>query len=360
MGKKVMHTTLRMILKILFLILAVYLIYVVGTKSYSAVYDFILGEPDPNVIVRDVTVSIPQGANTKAIGEILQENGLIKNANLFMLRVKFLSEFDGKLRYGDFTLNTGMSEEEMILVLSTEGQRRATVRFTIPEGFTIQQMARKLEDDGIVTAEEFMDAVNNTEYDYRFLKDLPEREPGEPRLQGYLFPDTYEVFEGSSADVIVSRMLSGFNNVFTDEYYKRADELGYTVDEIVTIAAMIEKEARVAEERPMIAGVIYNRIAVNMLLQIDATLQYLRERYPEDDPRRIVDYKDYDSRYNTYRFTGIPSGPIANPGRSSIEGALYPESHEYFYYVLRDPVTGEHAFNRTLEEHNRDVNRYLR
>ncbi|TCK98385.1 UPF0755 protein [Natranaerovirga hydrolytica] len=360
MGKQVLGTTFRMLFKMIFIALVLYLLYFFGTRAYDMVYDFVLGEPDPNAVVRDVEITIPQGANTQAIGEILEEEELIKNATLFTIRVKLLSEYDGKLRYGNFVLTTGMSEDEIIEILATEGERRQSVRFTIPEGYTVQQIAQVLENNEICTAEEFIDAVNNVEYEYEFLEDLPERLDGEPRLQGYLFPDTYEVSEGASAQTVVSNMLARFEQEFNDDYYTEIQRMGYTIDEIITIASLIEREARVAEERPTISGVIYNRLDTNMLLQIDATLHYIRTYYIDDQELSLANVTSHESRYNTYRHQGIPIGPIANPGGSSIRAAIYPEEHDYFYYVLRDPSTGEHAFNRTLEEHNRDVDRYLR
>ncbi len=146
-----------------------------------------------------------------------------------------------------------------------------------------------------------------------------------------------------------------FDDVFTQEYYDQAEELGYTVDEIITIASMIEKEVRVAEERPKVAGVIYNRLNIDMNLQMCSTIMYALEI-----PRDRLLYRDLEieSPYNTYRNPGLPIGPIANPGAAAIEASLYPESHNYLYFVLKDPETGAHEFNATLDDHNAAKNKY--
>lgn len=356
--KKGMQIFLRIISKTLFLALSLWLIYFVGTKSFEFVYQFMSDTPSENKVVRDVEIEIPQGANTSEIAEILEEAELIENATVFNLKVKFLSEYDGRFRYGTYMLNTGMTEDEIMEVLATQGEQRATITFTIPEGYSVQQIAKKLESEGIISQSDFIDAINNVTYDYPFFDEIPDRNL---RLQGYLFPDTYEIYEDSSAKDIVSRMLSRFDQIFIEEYYARAETLGYTVDEIITLASLIEKEAKMEEERATIAGVMYNRLNMEppMKLQIDATIQYIKSDGDYQPTRVLYADLEIDSLYNTYKYEGIPVGPISNPGQAAIQAALYPESHEYLYYLLIDEETGEHVFNTTLEDHNRDKNKYI-
>jgi UPF0755 protein len=251
-----------------------------------------------------------------------------------------------------------MTNDEIINILGTQGEQKATIKFTIPEGFSVQQIGQRLEDEGIVTKDEFYDAVNNVTYDYRFFSEIPTDR--EYRLQGYLFPDTYEIYEDATATDIVSRMLSRFDSIITAEAYDQAEELGYTLDEIIILASLIEKEAKMESERPTIAGVMYNRLDIGMPLQIDATVQYILSQGMYQAIRLTYADLEVDSPYNTYKYKGIPVGPISNPGNKAIEAALNPESHDYFYYLLTNPETGEHVFNRTLEEHNRDKNIYIR
>lgn len=356
MAKKIMNTSLRVIFRIAFLIISLGLIYIAGTKSYEFVYEFMAETPSNNKVIKDVDISIPQGSKTNDIGKILEENGLIKNANIFTWQVKLLTDYDGKFRYGDFVLNTGMTEEEMMKILASEGQQKETIKFTIPEGYSVQQTARKLQSEGLCKESDFIDAINELKYDYRIFEYIPDRNL---KLQGYLFPDTYQVYEDSSARDIASRMLSRFDDIFIDEYYNRADELGYTVDEIIIIASLIEKEAKRDDERQTIAGVIYNRLDEGMNLRIDASVQYIKTKGKYTNTRLYNADLEEDSPYNTYKYEGIPKGPISNPGAEAIYAALYPEEHQYLYYLLKDESTGEHVFNETYEDHLRDKNRYI-
>jgi UPF0755 protein len=239
-----------------------------------------------------------------------------------------------------------MTEEEIMEILKTEGFKRETITFTIPEGFTVDQIASRLAEEGICSASDFKDAVYNADYGYKFIEGIPERNL---ELQGYLFPDTYEIYLDATPEQIVSAMLNRFNEVFKDEYYDRADALGLTVDEIITIASIIEREVRVPEERRTVSGVIYNRLEIDMKLEMCSTVMYVLDK-PQD--RLLYSDLRIDSPYNTYMYSGLPVGPIANPGEESIIAALYPEDNDYLFFVLKDPETGAHDFNQTLQQHN--------
>lgn len=352
MLKQVMRYSFIYIKKVIFTILIVYAIYIIGIKSYKFFYDFIKQTPIQNQVVKDVEVVIPKGSKTQHIAKILKEKHLIKSKYTFLFRVKFLSSnTEQNLRYGKFVLNTSQTEEDIIKILSSGGEQKESLKITIPEGFSVIQIANKLNSEKICKQKDFIDAMQKINFDYKIINEIPKDK--NMRLQGYLFPDTYEIYRDVTAKDVISTMLATFNKKFKDEYYDRAKELGFSVHEIITVASLIEKEAKLPEERSKIAGVIYNRLKKKMPLQIDASILYII--YNGDyKPKRLF-YTDYeiDSPYNTYKNVGFPYGPICNPGEESIKAALYPEKHDYLYYSLVDEKTGKHEFTKTLNEHNK-------
>jgi len=351
MINNVFKEVISLFIKLIVIVAAVIIIYQAAIKSYSYAYDLMVKEPEENRTIVNVDVTIPKGSSTEVIGKILKENGLISNV-MYFRAIAMIKGLDSTFQYGDYTFNTGMSDEEMMKMLATEGEKREVVTFTIPEGFTLEQIAARLAEKGLCTKSDFMNAVENGNYGYRFLDSIPERNQ---KLQGYLFPATYEVYADATAEDIVSTMLEKFDQVFKDEYYTRMEDLGMSLDEIVTIASIIEREVVVPEERAKVASVIYNRLEVNMNLQMCSTVMYVL-----DVPRSRLLLKDLeiDSPYNTYKYQGLPVGPIANPGEASIIAALYPEDTPYLYFVLTDPETGAHEFNTTYDEHVAAKNKY--
>ncbi|MCT4598792.1 MAG: endolytic transglycosylase MltG [Vallitalea sp.] len=351
MNKKGLMKIFYVLSKIVILCVAVFVIYFVATRVYDYSYKLMSKTPSDDIVIRTVDIEIPKGTTTKQIANILHKNGLINNTYYFLLHSK-LSKQDSKFQYGKYTLNTGMTEEEIAKILVTQGAKRETIKITIPEGYTIQQIAKKLAKENVCKESDFMDAVNNAVYDYKFIDQIPDRNI---KLQGYLFPSTYEIYKDATAKDIVSILLNQFDKVFEDKYYERAEELGKTVDEIITIAAIIEREVRVDSEREKVSSVIYNRLDLPMKLQMCSTVMYAL-----DKPRSRLLYADLEieSKYNTYLYPGLPIGPIANPGKRSIEAALYPEDTDYLYFSLRNPETGEHEFNVSLNAHNKVKGKY--
>lgn len=354
MAKKKTSNIGRVVVKFIIILIAIAILYFGGTYAYKTGYGIIGNSASSNEAV-DVVVTIPQGASTKTIAKILKDNNLI-TSTLYFRYLSKSSGNDGKFQFGDFTLNASMEEEEIMDLLMTGGQKRETVKFTIPEGFTIQQIADKLEAEGIVDSDEFINVTQNKTFNYKFLENVPVRNTN---LQGYLFPDTYEIYKDATAEDIVVKMLDKFDQVFKDEYYTRAEELGLSVDEIITMASIIEREVRVDSERKKVAGVIYNRLEIDMKLEMCSTVIYALDK-PKDFNKNKLLYSDLetDSPYNTYMYPGLPVGPIANPGEASIVAALYPEEHDYLFFVLVNEETGEHEFNKTLNEHNAAKNQY--
>ena len=295
-----------------------------------------------NLSGQTVSVTIPEGAGTQAIAEILKENGLIRSVFGFKLTSK-LEGFDGTYRQGTYEIDTGLTKRQ-IMELLQNGVVAQQITLTIPEGYNVRQIAQKVEETGICTAEEFINTSNTESFDFAFLADLPEREY---RLEGYLFPDTYFLSENMTAADVVKMMLKRFDQMYSEKYQKAVQSSGYTLDEIVTIASMIEKEIKAADERPRAAGVIYNRLRDNMMLGIDATVLYAVGKSAGELTQEDL---DIDSPYNTRNRYGLPLGPICNPSESAFEAALYPESNDYLYYVLEAAGGDHHVYCKTYDE----------
>lgn len=287
-------------------------------------------------------VIIPKGSGVKAISAQLEKQGIIKNANVFAIYCK-LSEKSSKIKAGKYILSSSMSVEQIVNKLAAGNAEINSKRFTIPEGFELRQIADRLESEGLVNKEAFYQAINKSNFDYAFLQDIPKRDN---KLEGYLFPDTYDVFKNATEEEIINKMLSRFNQVFKEEYRQRAKELNMSYDQVITLASIIEREAKLDKERKTISAVFHNRLKKNIKLQSCATVQYLLKEQKE-----VLTYKDLeiDSPYNTYIYAGLPKGPIASPGAKSIEAALYPDNVDYLYFVANKD--GSHVFTRTYQEH---------
>ena len=321
------------------------IIIVVSTIMMKVYYDKALNPVSPND-PKEKTIEISSGSSTSRIADILKENGLIRSKLVFKYKVR-KEKLDGRLKSGNYSLNTGMGVKEILVSLSSGGRDGDIIKFTIPEGFELKQIAYRLDELGLADEKKFLELcqdVNRFSNKYSFLKKIPKGY----NLEGYLFPDTYEIYINASEEEIIERMLSRFEQFYETDFKKKVEKSDLDLNEIVTLASMIEKEARVDKERSTIAGVFYNRLEINMLLQVDATVQYaLGER-----KERLL-YKDLkvDSPYNTYIHKGLPPSPIASPGEKSLIAAVNPSDVDYLYYVLKKDGSGEHIFTKTYEEH---------
>ncbi|WP_027365588.1 endolytic transglycosylase MltG [Desulfotruncus alcoholivorax] len=294
-----------------------------------------------------ITVVVPKQATTSTIAGILKSSGVIRNASAFRLYAR-MEGVDGKLKPGTYIMNTAMTVPEITWVLVKGPADR--IKLTIPEGYTVAQIAGLLEQKGLSSRAEFTNALNQN-WQFSFLKQLPDNKYN---LEGYLFPDTYFLGPGSGPDKIVEMMLQNFEQVMErNDYINKARAKGLSLNEAVTVASMVEREARVESERPRIAGVIYNRLKAGMPLQIDATVQYALGKQKE---KLLYSDLEINSPYNTYKIYGLPPGPIANPGWPSLKAAIEPEKNDYLYYCAKPD--GSHAFARTLAEHNKNVQKY--
>lgn len=285
-----------------------------------------------------VAFQITSGSGVVSLGNALKEQGIIKHPLAFRLIAK-LNGYTS-IMPGNIKVDPGMSYKE---ILERAAGKTGVQKFTVPEGFEIRQIADKLESEGLVSKSAFYAALDPSLYDYSFLEGITRTENV---LEGYLFPSTYNISEGTDAQMIVDMMLAKFDEVWTDEYEARAKELNMTTDQIVTLASIIERETDSDTERAKVAGVFYNRLNKDMKLQSCATVQYvLKERKAN---LSIADTKT-DSPYNTYLYSGLPIGPIASPGEECLKAALYPEDTTALYFVAG--TDGRHIFSDTYEEH---------
>lgn len=295
-----------------------------------------------------VLVTVPRGTSTNGIGELLESHGLISDAFVFRLKSK-LEGYDGKFRAGEYYLSPGMSMDQIIEHLLA-GRDSAT-RFTIPEGYDLRRTADALEAQGLIDRETFFKEIEKGEFDYWFVEGLKE---GESRLEGYLYPETYEIFVNATEKEIIGKMLSQFNTVFTEEHIKRMQELELSLNEVMILASIVEREAVVSEDRPIIAGVFQHRLRIGMPLQSCATVQYI---LGEQKPVLSIADTQIKSPYNTYLNAGLPPTPICSPGIESINAVLWPEETDYLYFLAKGD--GSHVFSVTYEEHLRNKAIYI-
>lgn len=304
----------------------------------------LLYKPQTQVAVgQAVQIEIPQGATTASIAQTLAERGVVDNANMFRLQTR-LSESDGDLKAGVYDLTTGMGYDSAIKILA-HGPSIVYFTVTIPEGFVIDQIAERLEEQAGIPADEFLALAKSGGAD-----EFPDRpylaQCYEGSLEGYLFPKTYRIREGSTAREVIEMMLDQFEKEIADVDMARAVARGLTTHEIVTIASIIEREAAVAQDRPLVSSVIYNRLDKGMHLEICATIEYV---LPGNKFRLTNEDLEIESPYNSYKYGGLPPGPIASPGLAALQAAVEPAQTDYLYYVLTGE-DGSHTFTATYEE----------
>jgi UPF0755 protein len=349
-----MSDNVARIVKSIILVCAVVMLGSVVFQYYKGFYDEYMEEYEGTYSYtgEDVEVEIPEGSSVKEVASILKKAGLIKYERAFTKRFQN-SEYRGMLQSGKYTLNTGMNTLQMIETLSPVIEADQPIdKLVVPEGFTIEQIALRCENQGICTAQEFLNAVNSvTTSQFPYLADVPSTADVEYKLQGYLFPATYDIYQETTAESLVKKMLQAFDNYYTGDLQARAEELGYTSFELVTRASIVEREAKVDEERNIIAGVINNRLAAGMMLQMCPTVLYPLTDGLYDVGRVLYEDLEIDSPYNTYMYEGLPAGPICNPGIACINAVLYPTESNYLYYHVADTETGTHIFTETYEEH---------
>jgi UPF0755 protein len=291
-------------------------------------------------------VEIPSGSGTSAIARRLADAGVIRDEISFKLAL-WLSGNARRLQAGEYRFDHAISARQ---VADKIARGDVYVRpITFPEGLTAKQMAAVYESKDFGEAQEFLDATKNAAL-------VSAVDPVAKDLEGYLFPDTYKLPRTSTADQLVGRMVGSFMKALTPDVIEQAEARGMNVRQLVTLASIVEKETGNPAERPLVAAVYANRLKIGMGLQCDPTVIYALERAGRYHGNLTRDDLQFDSPYNTYRYAGLPPGPIASPGRASLEAAASPADVPYLYFVSKND--GSHAFATTLDEHNRNVQEY--
>jgi UPF0755 protein len=305
--------------------------------------------------VKTETVTIPEQANTEDISRILYEKGLIRFPFAYRLYAG-LRSFGEDYLSGEFTLADSMSYDELRYALSPKKGTRLQQKITIPEGRTTDEIIEIFVSMGIGTKEGFREVIQNGgNFGYDFLDDIPCASERTYRLDGYLFPDTYFVYSDSSETEIIQKLLSGFDKKFDGALRAEAAMRGYTVDEVLRIASIVEREAYYRSDMPRIASVFLNRLKSKNFpfLESDATVKYVKLLSGDTEAPTAEDLDALESPYNTYKTKGLPPGAICSPGYDAILSVIRPAETDYFYFLsAKDKTT---VFSKTYAEHLRAV-----
>ncbi|HXV16302.1 MAG TPA: endolytic transglycosylase MltG [Gemmatimonadaceae bacterium] len=287
-----------------------------------------------------VRVIVPKGATFGVATDSLHKAGLVGSSSFFKLYARF-KHTDRNIKPGTYLIKRGTPWSEILAAL--HGGHGLVNTITIPEGFTLAQIVPLLAQTLSVP----VDSVNAAVADTAMINRLGVHATN---LEGYLFPDTYAFPDGTHARDAVLEMVKRFEREWKPEWNQRLAQLGLNRHQVVTLASIVEREAKIPAERPVIAGVYLNRLGKNMLLQADPTVQYARRQHTA---RVLLKDLEIDSPYNTYKYPGLPPGPIASPGGPSLVAALYPANVPFLYFVAAPD--GHHEFRKTLEEHEQAV-----
>lgn len=329
--------------KILIAVICVAVIIVAGAVFYITGLGKALDSND----TQTVSVIISSGSSTGQIGQILEEEGIISSADKFKIWSR-IKGYDSRYKAGTYTLSPSMDFQEIADIIVSG--KVTTVNFTIPEGYTIYQTASAIAAKGLGDYDTLVSLIEAGDFEYDFLKAA---QNNKNKLEGYLFPNTYTVDEGMNEEQIIKVMLDQFEK----QPYKVYAESGssYSLNDIITVASIIERECKVDEERPLVASVIYNRLAKGMPLQMCSTVQYVLGKQKE-----VLTYADtrIESPYNTYTNTGLPPGPICSPGLAAIKAALNPADTDYLYFVLSEKLDGTSNFSSDYAQFEKDKAAY--
>ena len=342
-----------------------YGLLILGVSGFLAamLLVFVLDSMAINRTEKVIDVEIATGSTTSEIADMLVEKELIDYAFCFRVYAK-ISGADGKWQVGTFTLSPDMGYATLVETLQTMTPRE-TVTVTIPEGFTIEEIAKILKENGVCDPESFYDAIVYGEYDYDFIKAIPTAEDGKEyagriyRLEGYLFPDTYNFYVGSSGETVVSRMLENFNSKLTEDVRQQIADRGWTIDQAIIMASLVEGEAAKKEDMEKVSKVLHNRMELRSVypkLELDSTRDYVKAILPSMDGIAVTSIA-----YNTYEREGLPVGAINNPGLQALTAALNPSTADEVkncYFFATDYNTGTTYFSETLREHERICRKY--
>ncbi|MBU4332440.1 endolytic transglycosylase MltG [Patescibacteria group bacterium] len=296
---------------------------------------------------------ITKGEGVRQISQNLKDDGLIGNKLVFEVYI-YLKKIGHKFQAGEYELTHGWSIKKLVELLTSGRALSKEQEIKIIEGWNDREIAESLENQGVVTADDFLEAI----YDDRIWRgkyDFLEDKPKKASLEGYLFPDTYRIYKDASLDDIITKMLDNFDSKLTPEMREDIKEQGRTIFEIITMASIIELEVPTDGDRKMIADIFWKRVDNGVALQSDATINYITGK---GDPTPSLEDLKVDSLYNTYLYPDLPPGPIGNPGVSAIEAAIYPTPNEYWFYLSKP--NGETVFGKDHDEHVRNKQKWLK
>lgn len=331
-----------------------YIIFVLVISVFLALGIIVIGNDIFAFVKSDeiVEVTIPEYATLDDVAQILYQNDIIRYPQVFKLYA-VAEEDDQKYLAGTYSVN-GMMNYDTLLETFKEKKPVGTIKITIPEGYTTDEIIDLFVSKGMGTKEGFVEVIQNYDYDYWFI-DLLEAEGGMSedrfyRLDGYLFPDTYEFYLSSPERDIIGKLLKRFAQIFNKEYRAQCETMGYTVDQVITLASIIEKEAASPAEFFNVSSVFHNRLNQPWnypYLESDATIVYAIQH--EEGERVVLKGTTYETPYNTYLHKGLPPGPIANPSASAMLAALQPTDTEFYFFIADG---GKTYFSKTRDEHN--------
>ena len=344
---------------VLIALAALVLVFGIGSSVYGSIEEKYLSAVDP-AATEEIPFSVESGQSLSRVAGNLADQNIIKNRSVF----KYYCDFAGmgqKIQAGDYKLKKSMNIFEIAEILTTGDGKPMTTVITVIPGWTVQDIAAMLKDKGVFKdTDAFLALCKSGEgvSGYYFVEDALKTAHVADRkylLEGYLAPNTYEIYTNATPAEILKKLLDQTDAVLTPEWQERASEIGLTVDQVLTLASLIEKEAK-TPDFARVSAVFHNRLSEGMKLGSDVTIHYITGE------RRMA-LRDSDlavqSPYNTYLYAGLPLGPICNPSSAAIQAALYPDetfiAEKYRYFCSKDPNTGELAFSKTLEEHNAAV-----
>ena len=291
---------------------------------------------------KEIVVTIEPGSSTSSIAATLKENETIKSEFFFKLKSK-LGGYDGKYKAGQYGLNQAMSMKEQMEIIKN-GETLGTF-FTVIEGMNSKKIGESLEAQGFVKAKDFYEEIENGEFNYDFLENAPK---GPGRLEGFFYPETYKIQKGETVHNIIDTMLGQFEKVY-NEKYSHVDPKD--IHKIITVASIVEREAKIDEDKENVASVIYNRIEVGMPLQMDSILSYITG---EDKIKASLEDTQVESNYNPYKNRGLPPGPICSPGEKAIDAAINPPKTDYLYFVATEKLDGTNVFSEDYNQFLKD------
>lgn len=335
----------KIMMAVIILGLSVSLSFVILTAAQDM---FGMNKPDEEIII-----SVPQNATVTDVAEQLETTGVIRSAYLFRLYYRVVDP-SGSIQYGTYKLNSNMSYDAIIGELSKYSTSRDEVTVMFPEGSTLYDMALALQKENVCDVDVFLEAVDQTNFGYDFETQLPEDPNRFHRLEGYAFPDTYNFYVEDNPIDVANKLLKNFSNKWTEERETKRKASGLTLDQVITIASIVQKESGNPEEMKRVASVYLNRLNSRETypkLEADPTRKYSEQLRLQ--MKGIVDQEVLDA-YNTYEGAGLPPGPICNPGLDAIDAVLNPEQTDY-YFFCNNLETGEYFYATTLQEHEQNL-----